>query len=128
MGMTPLRRILLAAVLVVATAVATWASDLVTYERVSVGTTAVGLSATTLEPPGLGQINFCWGRVENFPIRLRYDGTNPTATNGIYLAPDDLFTVASHEDARRLRMIATESGFTATVVITCELRPRPPVW
>jgi hypothetical protein len=54
----------------------------VSFEHVTVGATAAGLSAGTIDPttPGVGAVQYCRGIVETGDVRIRIDGTAPTAT------------------------------------------------
>lgn len=108
-----MRRLLLLSVLLT---VGLSASDLVTYESLTVDATAggVGLAATTINPTGRGQVNSCAGRLETAQIRFRWDGTGPTASEGMLLEVGDTVVIGTHEDARRIRFIRT--GATSGVL------------
>lgn len=78
------------------------------YESITVAATAIGLTATTLEgastgPPALRAVV----TVENAEIRIRYDGTDPTATEGHTASPGDSITIEGAEDLRAFRAIRT---------------------
>lgn len=104
--------------LVVALCVPAMGSDVVTYESLTVDATSggVGLAAATLNPTARGQINGCSARLETAQVRYRFDGTGPTAAEGMLLEVGDTLLIGSHEDARRIRFIRT--GATSGVLKT----------
>jgi len=90
----------------------------ITYESITVGATAVGISAATTNPPGLPQQTGCQGRLETAQIRYRYDGTDPTAAEGILLEIGDFLSIASNEDARTIRFIRV-TATSGTLKLHC---------
>jgi hypothetical protein len=115
------RLLLLALVSALAVGGVASGSQVVTYESVTVGATAVGLAATTLDPTGRGQMTHCTGRLETAQIRFRYDGTDPTASEGTPLEVGDVLEIDSHEDAARLKMIRT-GGTSGVLKVHCDQR------
>lgn len=103
-----MRRALLALILCAA-AVTTRASDVVTYESITVAATAIGITSTVTNPVGRMQANACSARLETAQIRYRFDGTDPTAAEGMLLEVGDMLLIGSNEDARRIRFIRTGS-------------------
>ena len=95
-----------------------WASDRVTYEQITVGSTAVGIAVTTSNPTGAPQQNRCVARLETAQIRYRTDGIAPTTTVGTLLEVGDVLTIASNADARRIRFIRT-GGVSGVLDVEC---------
>jgi hypothetical protein len=89
-----------------------------TFETVTVADTAIGLTSTTYAPDGKPQMTACLARVETAEIRMRVDGTAPTAAVGFVLSALDTFTITSNEDLVALKMIRT-GGTSATVTFMC---------
>lgn len=80
-----------------------------TYESVTVATTAVGLATATTNPTGDLEITRCRGRLETAQVRQRWDGTNPTSTEGELVDIGDVVTIEGNDVARRVRWIRTGS-------------------
>lgn len=80
-----------------------------TFETITVGASSIGITASTIDPPGYPQMQKCVGRLETAEIRFRTDGGTPTASVGTVLEPLEILTIGGHEDADRLRMIRTTS-------------------
>ena len=88
-----------------------------TFEQITVGTTAVGMAATTRNPTGRSQMNRCVIQAEG-SVRWRDDGTDPTSTVGAVIARDDDPMSVSNAVARSIRFIST-SAFSVLVNVTC---------
>lgn len=82
-----------------------------TFERLTVGASAVGITSTTTNPSGRSQMNTCEIKVEGAGVYARDDGTDPTATTGWPLADSATMSVPSNAIARGLRFISS-SGAT----------------
>jgi opacity protein-like surface antigen len=95
------------------------------FETVTVGTTtAVGLtSGNFISRAAFGTRGggttavFC--TVETQSIRLRYDGTSPTASVGHPFNANDTFTLDGYDNVRSLKMIGSGTS-AATVSCTFE--------
>ena len=111
--MTRLRRLVVSAVFVVLTVPAA-ASEVVTFEALTIAATAVGLATTTTSPTGERQIRQCSGRLATAQVRYRWDGTDPVAGTGTLLEIGDVVEIGSHEDAVAIRFIRT--GATSGVL------------
>jgi hypothetical protein len=109
-----MRRLWLTATLLLGLGLLTSASDLVTYESITVAATAVGFTTTTTNPAGTSQMSQCSLRLETAQVRFRWDGQAPTATEGVILDIGDVLAIRSNEDARRMLFIRT--GATSGVL------------
>ena len=89
-----------------------------TFETVTVADTAIGLTSTTYAPTGRTQMTNCTARVESANIRIRVDGTAPTASVGLLVSAGDVFNVDGNADLATLKMIRTGST-SATVTFLC---------
>ncbi len=116
--MTMKRNLLLALALVALVAMPTGAAVYKTFETVTVTNAAVGLTSTTYKPDGTPQMDHCTFRVETADIRIRWDGTSPTASVGVLVSALDVFTVDSGTDLSQLKMIRT-AATNATVTAAC---------
>lgn len=56
--------------------------------------------------------------VENFHVRVRYDGTAPTLTEGFLLYPGDVLKLSEVEDIRQFKVIGV--GGTSTIKVGYE--------
>lgn len=91
-----------------------------TYETVTVGAAAVGLSAATLVSNGK-QVQECRGRVETAQIRMGYvDVLVPTASVGTPAEVGDLVTVTGYDNIKRWRAIRT--GSSGTITFFCAVK------
>lgn len=81
--------------------------EFVTYESVTVGATAVGLSVTTVNPPGRPPMRTCSGRLETAEVRFRFDFTDPTSTEGVLLSVGDTIDMQDAGVALAMRWIRT---------------------
>ena len=114
-----MRRLILAALLVgLAGTVPSAQRRTITYESITVAGTAIGITATVTNPAGLPQQTGCTARLETAQIRYRFDGTDPTASEGMLFEVGEVLNIASNEDARTIRFIRT--GATSGVLkISC---------
>lgn len=80
------------------------------FEQITVSSTAVGISAATLT-----NMAGCAIVVESNAIRVRYDGTNPTATVGSPISAGGSLVLRNANDLTKLRMIRQASDATAWV-------------
>lgn len=104
--------------LVLALTVPVLASDVVTYESLTIAAVSVGLSDATLNPSGKPPIQKCYGRLETGEVRYRWDGVAPTAAEGTLLSIGDILTIGDPVDALAVRFIRT--GATSGVLkVTC---------
>lgn len=107
--------------LMVATLVAPLlSSEVVVFESITVSTTAIGITSTTTDPAGRFPTNRCSFTSETADVRYRWDGTDPTATVGQFLAAGATLLMATHEDAVRVRFIR-DAGTDATLQGHCWL-------
>lgn len=109
---------LLVGALLAMTVMVSDAADFKTFETVTVAGTAVGLTSTTYAPTGSQQMSNCLARTESAEIRIRVDGTAPTASVGLLVSVGDTFEIASNADLAALKMIRTGS-VSATVTFLC---------
>ena len=93
--------------------------DAVSGEQLTVSTTALGFTAGTLRPTGSDPIYRAVVHVNVGVVRMRYDGTNPTATVGISLGAGSTYTVDGLPNVSQVRMIS-QDGANAEVFCTYE--------
>jgi hypothetical protein len=87
------------------------------YEALTVSSSAVGLQSATLSPAG-GDVWICQISVEGASLRWRYDGSNPTTTEGHLAQVGDWIELKGFTNLQRFRAIRT--GTTdATLRVTC---------
>jgi len=79
------------------------------FEALAVAGTAVGFTAATM-----ADANAAFCKVEVAPIRMRADGTNPTATAGTLYGIGDEFVVWGDRDLKSVRFIS-QTGASATL-------------
>lgn len=78
------------------------------FETVTVGATSIGFTnATIVETAGHPAATIATCRLETAEIRVRYDGTAPTATVGMLLEVGDTMTVTGSDVLRNFRAIRT---------------------
>lgn len=102
----------------VSSAVSAPVGDAYAYEAITVSTTAVGFTATTITPTSasLRPATAAIITLETADIRYRYDGTNPTATEGHAAASGSTIVVRGANNVLRFRMIRSgASDATARV-------------
>lgn len=88
----------------------------VSFQQLTVTTTAAGLSSTTLQPSG-GSAQYCVGLVETADIRIRADGTAPTTAIGALAQAGALVEIIGGDAVRQSSYIATSA--TASLGLTC---------
>lgn len=89
------------------------------YEALTVADTAVGITASMLTVNGQ-QVRVCRGRLETAQVRWRYDGTAPTAGEGILLEIGDWLVLDRYENITRFRAIRT-GAVSGVLRMTCEV-------
>lgn len=85
------------------------------FETVTVGTTAIGVTASS----GDNVAHRAVMTVETAQIRFRYDGTDPTSTVGHLANVGDRLTLEGRANIRRFRAIRT-GGTSASLMVTVE--------
>ena len=91
----------------------------VTFQRLDVTDTAVGLATTTTDPAGRAPITQCQGRVETAQIRLLdLRAVAVSATTGRVLEVGDVIDLDTHDAAENVRFMKTGST-SAVVQIEC---------
>lgn len=113
-----MRRIVLILALSVLLALPCGAVDGRTYEQLTVGATAVGISSSTLQPTAQPQVKACQGVNQDAELRYRYDGTDPTSTVGTPLSSTGIIDIVDISTAQRLKFIRT-GGTSAKLNISC---------
>lgn len=97
-------------------------SDLVTvgfaHQSITVSSTAIGGTVATFAPADQPRAKSCLISVETNPVRVRYDGGNPTTTVGHLLTAGDSMRINGAGSVTNLKMIRT--GADATVQVTYE--------
>ena len=107
----------------VAVAASASAQRQTTFEALTVSTSAVGITNSTLRPPGQGlQHNFCTAYVDGANVRFRFDGTAPTTTVGAIAKSGDTISIDNIEQASAIRFIRDDSA-DATLEIHCWRQP-----
>lgn len=94
------------------------AQQFATFEQLTVGATAVGISATTINPSGQGQMEQCTARLETAQVRFRWDGTAPTSSVGTLLEVGDVLPPFSTATAIQLKLIRT-GGSSGVLDVHC---------
>ena len=98
----------------------------ISFEHLTLAATASGIAATTRNPSGSPAAQFCSGLVETADIRIRVDGTAPTASVGSLAQAGATVELAGADTLRRFSAIRT-SGTSAGLALTC-YASRPSVW
>jgi len=109
-------RKVLTLIFILAISVMTSGQAAVSYESITVSNVAIGISAATLTI--VTADGFCSGRVEGADIRVRSDGTNPTAAEGILILENEIVTVKMLSNLVDFRAIR-DAGVDATLKIQC---------
>lgn len=92
--------------------------DAFAYEAITVSTTAVGFTAATFAPSNAREAVAAMFTVESNPVRYRYDGTAPTATEGHRaVAANDPIIIYGRQNIRNFKSIR-EGAADATVRVT----------
>jgi hypothetical protein len=97
----------------------------ITVSTISIGGTTSKLVVQTARGPAVeGQqyidtqrVDEAFFTVETNPIRVRFDGTAPTASVGHLFQPGDTFTVTGYGNVAKVAMIRS-GGADATVRVT----------
>ena len=98
-------------------------ADAYAYEAITVGNTAIGITATLLQNSAATEnVNHkgvfeVFLSVETNAIRYRIDGTDPTASEGHPLAAGDKLTVTGYNNIKRLRMIRQSADAAVKVTL-----------
>lgn len=79
-------------------------------EEITVSTTAVGPTAATV-----GDRRFAFFEVQDAAVRVRWDGTDPSATVGFELEPGDTLELDSSQQVSKVKFIRRD-GVDATVM------------
>ena len=88
------------------------------HEALSVGTTAVGITAA------LAAADYAMITCETGVVRFMVHGGTPTSTTGHILAVDGQLNLHSHEELLRAKFISRD-GVTATLRVTVGRRVQP---
>lgn len=97
-----------------------------TFENLSIAGTAVGLAALTKEPGGTGAglVTACVGQVETAQVRVRLDGTAPTASVGVALEVGDILELRNVHDIGAFKAIRT-TVTSGRIQFSCSLATPP---
>jgi hypothetical protein len=80
------------------------------YETITIGATAVPLTALVYAPMGTLGPSRAWVTVEDNPVRITLDGTTPTATAGHQLTVGQELTLCGHATIVVFQAIRTGSA------------------
>lgn len=94
------------------------------YESMSVGTSAAVSGTSTFAGASYNRYagTGVYGgvtanyHIETFPVRVRYDGVAPTASEGVLLLVGDILTLDYIEDIRNFKAIGIDGTSTIKVV------------
>jgi len=92
-------------------------TDAFAYEKITVGATVASLSSTEYQPSGEVAAHRAVITCEDATCRYRYDGVDPTATEGHQLTPGNVIELEGINNIRRFRAIrdtATDSVLRIT--------------
>ncbi len=89
----------------------------VTYESLTVSSSAVGLSTATTNPPSGSFPNLCIARIETNNIRFRADGPAPSTTEGVLVKADEQISINGRGNIENILFIAT--GSDAVIKVQC---------
>lgn len=91
------------------------------FETITVSSTAIGLTSSLLVVPELNGLKKRAVRVfftvESNSIRLRFDGSDPTASVGHLLIDGDHYTIEGEQNLEKLRFIRVGSDATVQATI-----------
>lgn len=93
------------------------AQGAIAYESVTVADTAIGISSSVYTVSGKNASQ-CIASTETAPIRFRYDGVDPTASEGILVQPGSFLTITGFPNIKAFRAIRT-GATSATLKVTC---------
>jgi len=82
------------------------------YEELTItNSSAVGFTSSKLEPTGGDKAREAYCRLEpdTGPIRIRLDGTDPTASVGMIVQSGEAITIRGMGNLKRFRAIATSA-------------------
>lgn len=88
-------------------------------EKITVSSSAVGFTAATFQPTTGGGADRVLVTVEDQPVRLRYDGTSPTASVGHLLQPGDSITLTGTDSVANAEFIRS-GGTDGVIFVTFE--------
>ena len=88
--------------------------DVFAFEALTVAAAAVGFTEGTMAPGGAQTATAAFVTVEDAPVRVRTDGTDPTATVGTPYEVGDTFVVWGRRDLMSVRFIR-QGGVSATL-------------
>ena len=77
------------------------------YEKITVADTAIGLTSSKLTTSP--QPKRVYITIETAPVRYRYDGTDPTDTEGHYMTPGSYLTITGIRNLKNFRAIRTSA-------------------
>lgn len=89
-----------------------------TYESLTVADTAVGFTATIIQPTNEAAMTRCRGRVETAAIRYRFDGTDPTASEGVLVNANDVITIEGYAVLSAITFIR-DTSTSAVLKVHC---------
>jgi len=87
------------------------------YEAITVSTNAIGITVSKLRSSRYGPCTGAFITVENYNIRFRVDGGNPTTTEGHVLTAGQNLTLGSESDVGKFRAIR-DDAVDATLRVT----------
>ncbi len=89
------------------------------YEAITVGATAVGFTTATFLPSNARAATRAVITAETAQIRFRWDGTDPTASEGHLLEIGDSYPIEGTQNLRQFKAIRT-GATSATLRVTYE--------
>ena len=88
------------------------------YESLTIGASAKAITAATLLSTENAQLRECTGRLETAQVRYRFDGTDPTSSEGHLLEIGDEITIRGYTNLKQFRAIRT-GDVSAVLKLTC---------
>lgn len=88
------------------------------YESITVGSTAIGFTATVYAPSGVGPADFALVTVETASLRYREDGVNPTTSEGHLVAESQILKVCGQRSIQLVRFIEAVEADAATIKVS----------
>ncbi len=95
---------LLALLVMLSSTTALSQNQAVSYQALTISTTAVALAEATINPVDVGPVRLCVGRLETADVRYRLSGT-PTASEGLLLRVDDVVQIQGQTNIRAFQAI-----------------------
>jgi hypothetical protein len=89
------------------------------YENITVADTAIGFTASKLSPASGAKPKIIYCTLETAQIRFRYDGTDPTASEGHLMNVGGVLEIDDLTDMLNFKAIRT-GGTSATLRCTFE--------